>query len=75
MDKKELRDFWINYDGPAIVAQMKDGAMAMLIIGPRDADVEAGRWRFGFQVHGEEEIRWREAEAFARRGNGLIETS
>jgi len=52
---------------------MLDGKAAILIIGPSDDCIARGDWRFGFQVSGEHEIRWREAQQLERRGIGLIE--
>jgi hypothetical protein len=60
MDREKLREHWLNFDG-TLLCKMVDGRVAMLIIGPSDAAVASENWRFGFQVHGEEEIRWRYA--------------
>lgn len=62
MTKEALRELWINYSGQYMLCHMLDGKTAMLIIGPSDSAVQRGNWKFGFQVHGEEDIRWRDAE-------------
>jgi hypothetical protein len=72
MKREYLRSFWINAD-PAILCRMLDGTTGMLIIGPSDSAVARGDWRFGFQVHGERDIRWRGAEQLERHYLGLIE--
>jgi hypothetical protein len=73
MDRAELRDFWLNDDGPGIACRMSDGTYALLILGPSNSQVSRGDWRFGFQVHGEEDIRWLLPEQIERQGNALIE--
>ena len=72
MDREELRNFWLDHD--IIPCRMLDGAIAILIIGPSDSAVRRDNWRFGFQVHGEEDIRWRYANQLSRVGNALCET-
>jgi hypothetical protein len=72
MKREELRELWLDTD-PAIICRMLDGAFAMLIIGPSDLAVSRGDWRFGFQVHGEEDICWRQAEQLERQGSSLVE--
>jgi hypothetical protein len=74
MERTELRDFWLDAD-PAILCKMLDGAIAMLIIGPSDGAVAREDWRFGFQVHGEEDIRWLQAEQLERDGRALVQRS
>lgn len=74
MERQELRDFWIKTD-PAILCEMADGNVGILIIGPSNAAVASGDWRFGFQVCGEDEIRWRLSEHLERRGRSLIEVA
>ena len=72
MERAALREWWLDAD-PNILCQMLDGAVAMLIIGPSDSAVARDDWKFGFQVHREDEIRWRQPEQVERRGNALIE--
>ncbi len=73
MDREILREQWLKSDIP-IVCLMADGALALLIHGPRDVDIAEGRWVFGFQVPGEENIRKLQPEQIERSGTGLIET-
>jgi hypothetical protein len=72
MEREALRKFWLDTD-PAIICRMIDGEFAILIIGPSDLAISHGDWKFGFQVRGEEEIRWRQPEQLERQGNALIE--
>ena len=70
--REALRDFWLKTD-PAPLCKMLDGKVAILIIGPSNSAVGRGDWKFGFQVRGERDIRWRQPEQLERLGNSLIE--
>jgi hypothetical protein len=72
MNRVALREWWLDCNQP-ILCRMKDDAVAILIIGPRDQDIAENRWRFGFQVFGEENIRWRMPEDLDRVGSNLEE--
>jgi hypothetical protein len=52
---------------------MVDGKYALLIRGPSDEQVRRDDWRFGFQVHGEDDIRWLQPEQLKRDGAALIQ--
>lgn len=71
-DRTELREFWLGTD-PAPICRMLDGKFAILIIGPSNSAVARGDWKFGFQVHGEPDIRWRQPEQLELAGSVLIE--
>jgi hypothetical protein len=75
MDKESLRELWLNSNDP-IICQMADGGWCICAshFGPRDEDVAAGRWDFGFQVPGEENTRRLSPDKVEPFGNGLIET-
>ena len=73
MDRIELRERWLNSEVPALPCRMRDGRVALLITGPRDEDVRNRNWKFGFQVPGENDIRWRQPEQIELRNNALIE--
>ena len=73
MKREELRSWWLDAD-PNLICQMLDGEIAILIIGPSDTAIKNDNWKFGFQVRGERDIRWRQPEQLDRIGvNGLIE--
>lgn len=74
-ERTELREFWLDSDGPAIPCLMSDGKVGLLIRGPTDFQVARGDWRFGFQVPGEDDVRWRDAGQIKIEGRGLIEQS
>jgi hypothetical protein len=74
MDRNELREIWLNSDGPGAPCRMNDGATALLIFGPTDEQTKReDEWRFGFQVPGEPDIRWRTADQIGRIGEGLTD--
>ncbi len=54
---------------------MLDGSYAILIIGPSDSAVARDDWKFGFQVRGEEDIRWLQPEQLERLGGALVQRS
>ncbi len=74
MERESLREFWLNAD-PAIACRMLDGSYAILIIGPSDSAVARDDWKFGFQVRGEEDIRWLQPEQLERLGGALVQRS
>jgi hypothetical protein len=72
MKREELREWWLVTD-PAPICRMLDGKFAILIIGPSNSAVARDDWKFGFQVHGERDIRWCQPEQLELAGSALIE--
>jgi hypothetical protein len=73
MNRQELRELWLSTEH--LACAMIDGKYALLIRGPSDEQVRRDDWRFGFQVHGEDDIRWLQPEQLKRDGAALIQTA
>jgi hypothetical protein len=72
LNRKSLRELW-HHTHNDFPCEMLDGKIGLLIRGPAEGAVPTDEWRFGFQVYGEADIRWRKAEQIELGDDGLIE--